>query len=91
MRVHRLVPVAAAARLASLSFASPAQAAGSHACFFGEPGSQEGALNAWSCTGAGYVDVAVSVFSGAAAGDYVCRTAFSWNGTLSATGCAEAP
>ncbi|SEH01165.1 hypothetical protein SAMN05444920_11995 [Nonomuraea solani] len=76
----------AAAALALPAMILPAQAAGSHTCFGGElrPGDN---LLASGCDGTGYVNVTVIVRFGPAAGTYLCGSVFSWNGTLSGTGC----
>lgn len=88
----RLTLTLAAAMLAALLSSAPsAHAAGSYSCFFGSrTATQNGYdISAQSCDGAGYVDVGVTVLGGSAAGSHRCRTAFSWNGFLSATGCTR--
>ncbi|MFF4991386.1 hypothetical protein ACFY19_29680 [Streptosporangium saharense] len=67
-----------------------AHADGSFDCWFGQrQQEQDGyALDAWSCSGTGYVDFTVTVRSGAAAGTYHCGRGFPWNGTLGAHSCS---
>ncbi|MEV0384796.1 hypothetical protein [Nonomuraea sp. NPDC050643] len=84
MSIKRLAAVAALALPATFALAVPAHADGSHSCFFGSLSGET--LNANGCSGAGYVNVTVTVFSGDP-GSYLCRSAFSWNGTMSASGC----
>ncbi|MFB9968348.1 hypothetical protein [Sinosporangium siamense] len=84
-----VVAAATAVLISPLLPASPAQAAGSHTCFSGtrtlEPDGYH--LTANPCDGSGFVDVVIHIVSGSAAGTYRCRSAFSWNGYLSASGC----
>ncbi|WP_157419706.1 hypothetical protein [Actinomadura kijaniata] len=89
---RRLILTLAAAALAGpLASVPAAHAAGSYTCFYGNrTAAQDGyQISAQSCDGTGYVDVAVTVLGGSAAGSHRCRTAFSWNGFLTATGCTQ--
>lgn len=86
----RLAVAIAAATLAGPLLSTPAaQADGSHNCFSATrtPGQDGYKLNANGCAGSGYIDVVIRVFAGANAGDHRCRSVFSWNGTLAASGC----
>lgn len=92
MHLTRQLAVVAAATLAGSLLSTPAaHAAGSHDCFFGNrtPAQDGYHISANGCDGAGYVDVVITVLSGSAAGSNRCRTAFSWNGFLSADGCRK--
>ncbi|TDD93024.1 hypothetical protein [Actinomadura rubrisoli] len=75
----------------SLLSTPAAHADGSYDCFFGDrTPTQDGyKISAHSCTGGGGVDVTIKVVSGSAAGGNRCRTAFSWNGFLTANGCRK--
>ncbi|GAA1537200.1 hypothetical protein GCM10009678_19560 [Actinomadura kijaniata] len=83
--------LAAAALAGPLASVPSARAAGSYSCFFGNRTAAQGGyeISAQSCDGTGYADVVVTVLSGSAAGSHRCRTAFSWNGFLSASGCTQ--
>jgi hypothetical protein len=87
---RRLAVAVAAATLAGPLLSTPAaHAAGSYNCFSGSrtPAQDGYQISAQGCDGVGYVDVVITVLSGSAAGAHRCRTAFSWNGFLSANGC----
>ena len=90
--IRRLAAAAAVAALAGPLLSAPAaRAADSYDCFFGDrtPAQDGYDISAHSCVGGGGVDVMIKVVSGSAAGANRCRTAFSWNGFLSAKGCRK--
>ncbi|KAB2352512.1 hypothetical protein [Actinomadura rudentiformis] len=90
---RRLAIALAAGTLAVPLLSTPtAHAAGSYDCFFGDrtTAADDYQISGNSCDGAGYSDVVITVLSGSAAGSHRCRTAFSWNGFLSANGCRPA-
>lgn len=91
-RTRRVAILAAALLAGPLLAAPPAHATGSYECFggFRTTTGTPYDLSATSCSGSGYVNVLVTLRFGAAAGTHLCRSAFSWNGTLAGTSCQPA-
>ncbi|MFI7463056.1 hypothetical protein [Nonomuraea sp. NPDC049646] len=83
--IRRTAVAAAAALICSLLPTQAARADGAYTCFLGWI--DHGTISGQDCEGVGYVNVNVTLMAGPRPGTYLCRTAFSWNGSLSGEGC----